>query len=510
MNQEQFQSLITRRRILQGTAAIAATSLLPGCNKASSTISPSSEVAQPAPTGPVTQGMMSVSATAAGSIPAGFVGLSYEKSAMYEPLFQANNLDLIGLFDRLGIGVLRIGGNSVDKNVWTPTGKGQTSGQIAPADVNALAQFVKATGWQVIYGVNLGGSSNGTQTPALAAAEVAYVSQALGSSLVGIEIGNEPDLYGNSYYPTGWSLSQFITLWNTYRTAILATTPTAPITGPADGGNITSWTIPFGQQVTSKEISLLTQHYYRGDGGSPNSTAAFLVTPDTTLTTDLAALQTAAQGIGVPYRMSECNSFYNGGAGGVSNSYASSLWIIDYLFNCAQYGAAGVNFHGGGNSTGYTPIADNSGVVVGPRPEYYGILLFTYAGVGTLNTTKVSAGSLNFTGYAVQVPNGPMNIILNNKDSTQNVQVTITVPQNVAYATLIEMTQNAGGTPSLAATSGVTIQGAPVGGASATQPPVGVVNGGSFYPSTAFTLTTTPNTITCYVPALSAVAIQVT
>jgi DNA-binding NarL/FixJ family response regulator len=91
----------------------------------------------------------------------------------------------------------------------------------------------------------------------------------------------------------------------------------------------------------------------------------YLITPDATLVGDLAILKVGTQSIGVPYRMSECNSFYNGGASGVSDSYASSLWVIDFLFNCVQGGASGVNFHGGGDGPGYTPIADNGSNVVG-------------------------------------------------------------------------------------------------------------------------------------------------
>ena len=122
-----------------------------------------------------------VSAANAGAIGTAFAGLSYEKSTLYEPLFTGSNSNLIGLFDRLGSSVLRIGGNSVDRNVWTPNGAGQTSGQIAPSDVASLAAFVKAAGWKCLYGINLGGAATGATTPALAAAEVAYAAQQFGS-----------------------------------------------------------------------------------------------------------------------------------------------------------------------------------------------------------------------------------------------------------------------------------------------------------------------------------------
>ena len=155
------QSFITRRRALQGALALAASTALPGCGSSMSnsggTTPPPTGNPQPTPTGPITQASLSVSATGAGLIGSAFAGLSYEKSTLYENpyLFTGSNSDLIGLFQRLGPSVLRIGGNSVDRNVWTPAGAGQTAGQIAPSDVNALAAFVKAAGWQCLYGIRL-------------------------------------------------------------------------------------------------------------------------------------------------------------------------------------------------------------------------------------------------------------------------------------------------------------------------------------------------------------------
>jgi len=499
-------SLLTRRNIIQGAAAVAASSLLPGCNSiisSGSSMPPLYSNPQPIPSGPLTLASLSVSSTTAGVIGSAFAGLSYEKNSLYMPRFTASNTNLIALFKRLGTSVLRIGGNSVDENVWTPNGAGQTAGQIAPSDVASFAAFVKATGWQCLYGVNLGGAATGATTPALAAEEVAYAAQQLGSSLLGIEIGNECDNYGysGSYYAGNWSLAQFETLWGQFRTAILATTPGVAITGPAsaDPAHITTWTIPFGEAVTKSEITLLTQHYYRANGELPSSTAQYLITPDTTLTADLPKLQTGAQTIGIPYRISECNSYYNGGSDGVSDSYASSLWVIDFLFNCAQYSSSGVNLHGGGYGAGYTPIADNKGVIVDVRPEYYGILLFTLAGAGSLLTTQLSAGSLNATAYAVKSASGGLNLVIVNKDLTQNLQLTAQLPQSATWATLLSMNQLSSGAtaPNLSATSGVTIQGATVN------------MDGSFAPASAYTLNPSGSQLECYVPALSAVLIQI-
>lgn len=507
---------LTRRQAMRGVLALAASSLLSACGSSGSgTTSPSPSGAanqQPTPSGPATSATLTVTGTAAGAIPAGFSGLSYEKSKINQSpyLFTASNTDLIGMFKRLGPSLLRIGGNSVDRNVWVATGAGQIPGQIAPADVDAVAAFVQATGWKCLYGVNLGGSgpnpyTSGSTiaatTPALAADEMAYAHSKFGSSLAGFEIGNECDLYGSSYFSgTTWNVTTFESLWSTFRDAIVTRTPDlAPLcTGPADASHESTWTVPFGQAVTKSKISLLTQHYYRANGADPTSTAQFLITPDANLVNDLNVLNAGAKNIGIPYRMAECNSFYNGGASGVSDSYASSLWVIDFLFDCVLGGAVGTNFHGGGSGAGYTPIADSAGAVQEARPEFYGILLFTLAGTGTLYSTDLAAGTLNVTAYAVKTASG-LSLVVVNKDAIQNLRLGVQLPQTATSATLLEMTQltNGASGPSLTATGGVSIQGATVG------------VDGSFTPGGGYVLNASGNTVSCYVPALSAVLIQI-
>jgi hypothetical protein len=499
----------SRRQLLKGIAAFSTTMLLAGCNKAmnmgaatttTTTGDESTVDNQPVPSGPITQGLLSVAAAGAGAIAAAFAGLSYEKSAMCEPLFTGSNSDLIGLFQLLGPSVLRIGGNSVDECVWVADGPGQTAGQIAPADVDALAAFLKQAGWQCIYGINLGGAATGATTPELAAAEVAYVQQKLGSALAGIEIGNECDGYGapGSYFAGNWSLAQFEALWEQFRSAILTAAPGVSITGPASAGNESTWTVPFGEAMTRNSMSLLTQHYYRGNGESSSATVENLITPDSDLTNNLNLLSAGSNSIGVPFRLGECNSYFNGGAPGVSNAYASALWVLDFLFNSAQGGAAGVNLHGGGEYNSYSPIADNDGAVIEARPIFYGMTLFALAGQGALCQTSLSAGGLNATAYAVKDSSGGVNLVIVNKDATQNLELTVSLPQAVSSAALTTMTQLSAGAdgPSLAATSGVTIQGS------------GISTNGGFAPSAAYSLAPSGSQLSCYVPALSAVLIK--
>jgi hypothetical protein len=445
----------------------------------------------PEPPGPVTQGTLQVSTVSLGAIPPRFMGLSYEKLAMSYSYFHASNHHLIALFRRLGAGVLRIGGGSVDQVLWTP-GETGTHAQVCAANITALAGFLQATGWLCLYGVNLA-----TSTPAMAAEEAAYVTVALGSNLLGIEIGNEPDEYGvaGNFFAGNWTFPDFLDRWNSFRTAIVDVVPDVPITGPAAGGgnHISTWTLPFGQSLTASKLTLLTQHYYRASGGDPASTAAFLISPDSQLTGDLTTLDAGALQLGIPYRLSECNSFFNGGAPGVSDSYASALWVIDFLFDAALGGAAGVNLHGGGDGPGYTPIADDSGGVIETRPEYYGLLLFSMMGPGVLLETQLSVGNVDATAYAVRSASGGLNVMIVNKDLLQNLTITLETNQPIQTATLQTMTG-----ADLAATTGVMIQGATVN------------PDGSFAPVNPGTLTPAGSKTTCYIAALSAGLISIT
>jgi hypothetical protein len=137
--------------------------------------------------------------------------------------------------------------------------------------------------------------------------------------------------------------------------------------------------------------------------------------------------------------------------------------------------------------------------VTGARPEFYGILLFTLAGQGTLLTTQISAGSLNVTAYAVKAASGGLNLIIVNKDLTQNLQLTAQLPSSAKSAKLLAMTQLTSGAtaPDLSATAGVTLQDASVD------------PDGAFSPAAAYTLEPSASQLTCYVPALSAVLIQI-
>jgi hypothetical protein len=423
------------------------------------------------------------------------VGLSYEKSHLEEGYFRGDNAALVAMVDLLGPSVLRIGGNSVDETVWqtydagAPAPDAAAPTVITKAMVDGLAAFAKAANWKVIYGVNLKLSS-----APVAEDEASYAAAGLGSALYGFEIGNECDLYTQvASSPGTWNYAAFTADWKTFASAIRAGTPSAPLTGPASAVHYTTWTVPFAADEAAS-ILLLTQHYYRANGQLPTSTIDFLLSPDTTLPTELAALSAAATGNGIAnrYRIAECNSFYNGGAPGISDAFGTALWAIDFLFTNATNGSTGVNFHGGGDGTGYTPIADALGSVVGARPIFYGMLLFAKAGEGSVLKTTGGPTAINFSSYAVGLAGSRKSIVLSNKDRTTTVHATVNVGAAIASA---QATWLAG--PSLDATTGVTLGGVAIG------------NDGSFAPGAPDALPTSGATFTVDVPPASAVLVSV-
>lgn len=442
-------------------------------------------VGGPAFTGPTTDGTVTVDRTTQrGQLGPAFVGFSFEKTHLTDGFFTGANAPLIAFFKLIGPGIVRIGANDVDVSTWVPTAQpvpgGTTSTNIGTADVDALASFLSATGWRVIYGVSM---KTATQP---SVDESIYVTSKLGPSLHSIEIGNEINLFANNMVGTP------VMQWQSFEAAIHNALPDAPLAGPAAIGAVTTFTVPFADTNGSKMV-LLTQHYYKG-AASSNPTMVDLLTIDPNVVTQSQALSAAAQtnGIADGFRWGEMNSYSGHGAPGVSDTFGSALWSIDFMLTTAAYGAGGVNFHGGGqNMDGnvctngvtsctkpfiYSPIDEVDSQVTAAAPLFYGMLFVARAGTGPLFATTAGAGSLNFTGYSLALADGSTNIILVNKDATQGINASVDVGTSVMTAEATYLLA-----PLLTATTGVTLGGAGVSptGAWSPQPPYALAaNGG--------------------------------
>ena len=394
---------------------------------------------QPMPPGSLLTVNATVTSTQVGSMDSAFVGLSFEKGELVSRIFSLRDPNVLTLFKGLGAGIMRIGGSSVDTIIWTPNGSGRTSRQIAKVDIDQFALFVKATGWQVIYGINLA-----QNTEAAAAEEAVYAAQALGSSLYCFELGNEPASYAGSGYslPAGysaWNYSTFKGRWSSLRNAILQSVVNATFSGPdATAGSVNSYTLPFSREVDASQVKVLAQHYYRMNDTDARTMAMMLTTPDPKLGPLLTTLKGAADRSGVPFRITETNSATLGGVAYVSDVYGSALWALDNIFIMALGGASGVHFHGGDRAA-YSPFNFGSETVTAIKPLYYGLLFSKMVGQGTLLGTTINAGGLNLSVYAIKTGSG-FSILLVNKEASQSFKVALNLPGSVSTVTAIQLT----------------------------------------------------------------------
>jgi hypothetical protein len=405
-------------------------------------------------------------------IPPNFTGLSYESAQLSDPtFFSAENTALISFVRRLGAsGVLRIGGNTSEYCFWTPkpsakqaapeavgpdTGKQPAAPrQITPLAVRNLAAFIDATGWQLIYGLNMGSG-----TAEAAADQADYVMKNLGEKLIAFQLCNEPDLFAkNGLRKPGYNFDQFATEWQHFYDVIRKRVPNAPFAGPDTAFN-NEWLRPFAGKFRN-EVKFLSQHYYaEGPPTDPSMTLDRLLRPNPKLEAEFAGMQQTKKETGLPFRLAETNSCYSAGKQGVSDTFASALWAPDLMYQLATAGGEGINFHGGGDGW-YTPIAGSLEQGFSARPIYYGMLLFAQAGAGQLVDTTIDhlPQAPLLTAYALRTESGWLKAAVFNKNQDRAVRLTIEAGQRVTRATALSLTA-----PAIDATTGVTLGGAAVG-----------------------------------------------
>jgi hypothetical protein len=355
-----------------------------------------------------------------GTIASDFLGLGYEISSVARSgLLSSANRIYVELVRTLGFeGVVRVGGNTADYARYSATATPVSSPYGTTVNHRALEElgrFLEATGWKLIWALNLG---SGSEEDAVAEAKaVVAIAQ---NRLLAFEIGNEPDLFSHEKHrQPGYGYEQWLADYRRYKKALRAQLPGIPLAGP-DAAGKTEWVSRFAVDE-GKDIVLLTHHYYR-EGQNPGSTIEKLLGVDPKLQPQLDQLRAASQLCGVPYRICEVNSFSGGGRPGVSDTMASALWVLDYMFTLASNSGGGVNMETGVNQLGfissYSPIGDDEQGHYSARPEYYGMLAFSLAGRGELLRTEVSPTTTEIKAYATRSKAGSLLLTLINKGAT--------------------------------------------------------------------------------------------
>jgi len=355
-----------------------------------------------------------------------FMGLSFETTAIlpdangHYPYFSADNRSLIRLFKTLGIKNLRIGGNTADR----------PSAPIpSRADIDAAYAFAKAAGTDVIYTVRLRDSK-----PEDVVATAKYVVDHYKQETLCLSIGNEPNVYEKEYSKYHDDLVQFMA-------AIATVAPDARLCGPATTPGNGAWAAKYAADFgPSGKVVAVTQHSYPGGDSrkvaDPAAGRELMLSPRFVRQYQKLydAFVPSVQKEGLSYRIEETNSFYNGGAENVSNTYASALWSLDYLYWWAAHQASGVNFHTGDKVAAgeqQTPCwyatfwNKPEGLKI--HPIAYAIKAFDLGSHGKLLPAEVTAGSPALTAYAVLGADRTLYVTLINKDKSAAATVDVHV-----------------------------------------------------------------------------------
>ena len=368
-----------------------------------------------------------------------FLGLSFETPTVHQPAIVTQAPSLVRLLEGLGTGVLRISGDSVDRTQWLPAPTAPAPWAIAtlsPVDLANLAALMRASGWRLVLGLDLGHA-----IPAAAVDEARTAAATLGASLAALEIGNEPDLYtkptskpfrsqlgAGPLRPAGWELGQYETESASLATALSEAGSRTPLWGPDTATK--QWLIGYAAHARTG-VSVLTPHVYPLDrcqrgrltrGPSARSLLSRRVRMRESRL--IASYLSAASARALPLRIDETNSVACAGQPGVSDTFAAALWTLDYGLTAARDGVSGLNFHGGLGSCSaggtivaswYSPLCTLADGQLRPRPEYYALLLLrSLEGCAFLQTGYQT--SRNVSVYALRAPDGTQRVVIDDMD----------------------------------------------------------------------------------------------
>ncbi|NHA04776.1 hypothetical protein G7092_13255 [Mucilaginibacter sp. HC2] len=426
-------------------------------------------------------------------IPKTFEGLSYEVEILTQnpDFLNEQNSAVVQLFKNLGPGVLRFGGNTSDRIPWTGNSRTITNGvnSLNTTDIDRVAKFTTATGWPVIFGLNLGAND-----PKSAAEEAKYIAATLKGNLNALQMGNEPDYYMfDKLRKSNYGYADFIGEWKSYYSAINSVSPRLPFAGPDVGYN-TGWI----EALANNErgiLRLIDQHYYAySQAVKPNVAYNDILIKDQGLDKYFQVLHDISKRVNLPYRITECNSVSYGGKVGVSDVFASALWGLDFMWQAAQNNCAGVNFHTGiKTDQHYTAITIDNGSLTA-RPLYYGMLAFRYAtnSNASIVPTVIDNNTYNCNAYACVQADGSYAITIINKEVSKNFSVNVQLSKSASTISIARLTA-----PLVTSATGVRFANSQVN------------TDGTFKPNITEQFVINKDTFTINIPASSAAVIKV-
>jgi hypothetical protein len=408
------------------------------------------------------------------AIPYDFLGLSFEMGDLPRIARYADKGDLVTLMRALGPAIMRFGGVSADSAAaWSPDGATPppwATTQISKRDLSGVARLAHRTGWRVVLTVNLG-----HYDPHAAADETRVAHALLGHSLAALEIGNEPDTYVRMRLRGDrWNFRTYMRQVAAYRAAIRVAVPGVRVAGPdaSSGKPVLSWV---RAEAVTEHPALLTDHYYPSSSCGYTPVLSDLLSPLTRSaeTSMLKQLATIAHASGIPLRVDETNNISCHGEPGVSNTFGSALWTLDYVVRAMAAGVTGLNFHDLiKEPLAYSPlaVADRQALSTGAlraNPDWYALLLARRLLGDRRVHMRVPAGNPNLTASALLSERGRLHLVLIDYDQpgAEPLRVRLRVSRRFSGGTIVRLTAL-----SPSATSGVKLAGRSVAGNGAWRP----------------------------------------
>jgi hypothetical protein len=407
-------------------------------------------------------------------VPSGFVGFSFEFSAVRDYTGtdpRAINPVLVQLIRDVAPGqapILRIGGDSTDTSWWPLPGVTPPPGITYTLDDSWLAttrELAVETGAKLILGVNLKLDSLDE-----AAAEARAYRTGIGKRYIdALEIGNEPELYelfpwyetsGVPYYgrPSTYNFAAYMEDVAAFAKRLHG----VDLAGPATG--TPSWlervprlfaVEPRLKVITYHRYPLLSCFSQPGDARYPS--IPNLLTSDAARELLQGAGGTIADAHrhGASVRIDELNSVACSGTPGVSDTFASSLWMLDTLFAMVRAGVDGVNIHTLPDAA-YRPFVFRrirGRWLATVQPEYYSLLMFAQAAPpGSRMLGVAQTPSTDVRSRATATADGIVHVVLINAGLASGHEVLVRPPKRAGVAAIEWLRA-----PSAAATNGVTL-----------------------------------------------------
>jgi hypothetical protein len=264
----------------------------------------------------------------------------------------APNTDFFAFMRNLGPGVLRLGGNSQDNTCWDLDASPHPDwcqGPITADDLRLYESAARSAGWQIILGLNL--KQNAPEWT-LGEAKEGVSKEIRSSDLIGLEIGNEPDLFSRGpARPPIYSSQDYAREALAHIQAFQAD-PEMRQYGLVAPAVCCEWLNPQSLDTILKGIGanlkLVSVHNYPTTTCEKHDvTVQELLAPElrdrfNSLSAQLVAV---AHRYRLPIALAETNSASCGGMADVSNAFASALWGLEYMFDVARDGYSSIEFH---------------------------------------------------------------------------------------------------------------------------------------------------------------------